>query len=105
MSYSVIDGLVYDLERCYLLLFNRVAYFSILFAVHSHILLSFIASGHDSWLETIASYRRCCSHSAVPSFTGLQCHTDSGLAAAVSGVSRMARLVSESGAAAPEEVV
>jgi len=79
MSYSVIDGLVYDLERCYLLLFNRVAYFSILFAVHSHRLatlitqasMSFIASGHDSWLETIASYRRFCSLSAVPSFTGL----------------------------------
>jgi len=31
--------------------------------------------------------------------------TESGLAAAVSGVSGMARLVSESGAAAPEEVV
>jgi len=61
--------------------------------------MSFIARRHDSWLETIASYRRCsASLLSCATFHGAIGPYTEGLAAAV-GVSRVARRVSESGAA------
>ena len=75
-------------------------YYGVIATSSTQASMSFIARRHDSWLETIASYRRSsASLLSCATFHGaIGPYTDSGLAAAV-GVSRVARRVSESGAA------